>query len=181
MIQAAQTPVSYLPLLQTLVGGLLTFLGGLLGTYFVQRAQRKTETESMAAAFYGEITASLLTIERRQYIQILETTLEEFRKDAKAELSYFEITEKSFGVYENNIGKIGLLPNPLPEKIFVFYGLLTTVLNDLASLNKLTSEPHKTSTVEGYFLELITDLGAAVTFGKDIQLQIRSNFERIGT
>lgn len=178
----ASNPVSYLPLFQTLVGGLLTFAGGLLGTYLIQRAQRRAETESLASAFYGEITASLLTIERRQYIQILETKLEELKKEGKREFSYFEITESSFGVYENNIGKIGLLPNPLPEKIFIFYGLLTTALYDLASLNKLKSDDeYKTSRVEQYFLELITDLGAAVISGKDIQSQIRSHFKRIGT
>lgn len=86
-------PVSYLPLFQTLVGGLLTFVGGLLGTYLISRAQRRAETESLASAFYGDITASLMVIERRQYIATLEKKLEGLKKSGKTDFRYFEDKE----------------------------------------------------------------------------------------
>ena len=59
MIQANPESVSYLPLLQTLIGGLLTFLGGLIGTVLIQRSQRKADRANLASAFYGEISAPM--------------------------------------------------------------------------------------------------------------------------
>jgi len=182
MMQASLNSASYLPLLQTLAGGLLTFLGGLLGSFLIQRAQRKTETESLASALYGEISASLLVLERRRYIQILSEALPGIKARGKAGLSYFEISDGgSFSVYEKNADKIGLLPNPLPERIFLFYGMITGALNDLGSLSKLKSEVNNPSEVEQYFIDLINDLNKVVESGTDIQAQIRSKFKRIAT
>jgi len=99
----------YIPLLQTLVGGLLTFLGGLLGSVIIQQQQRKAERNSLASAFYGEIQALLKIIERRQYIQRIQEAIEDIRSNR--EISFrIKVTRKYFNVYEKNLDKIGILP-----------------------------------------------------------------------
>jgi len=87
MNHSSSETASYLPLLQTLIGGILTFLGGLLGSYLIQKSQRKSERENLASAFYGEISALLSIIEKRGYIQDLEDDLKNIKETGEASYS----------------------------------------------------------------------------------------------
>jgi hypothetical protein len=175
MPQQASDTVSYLPLLQTLLGGLLTFLGGLLGNFWIQNAQRKSERESLASAFYGEVSALLAMIEERQLVQLLTDLLKEVKETGKRTYTYFDSTSKKFEVYENNVTKIGLLPTPLPEKLVLFYSLALTVLNDMAYLGRLKSEKYSILVFEQYINSLVMVVNHTIKAGKEAQRLLQLN------
>jgi hypothetical protein len=125
----------YLPLVQTLIGGVLTFLGGLLGSFLIQKQQRRAEQKSLASAFYGEIKALVGIIEKRQYIQGIKTSIHHLKSGRKSPFQV-RVTRKYFNVYEKNLDKIGILPNPLPEEIVDLYTVMTAILEDLDTINE---------------------------------------------
>src|ERR1043165_2783708 len=109
MIYAIQNSSNYLPLIQTLVGGLLTFIGGVLGSILIQRLQRKYERESIASAFYGEVSAILTIVEKRQYIlefsnnlDYIKRNLKYIEKTSEVHIASFRVKRNYFNVYEHN-------------------------------------------------------------------------------
>lgn len=162
----------YIPLLQTLVGGLLTFLGGLLGSVIIQQRQRKAERNSLASAFYGEIQALLKIIERRQYIQRIQEAIKDIRSNR--EISFrIKVTRKYFNVYEKNLDKIGILPNPLPEKIVDIYTVMTAILDDLDLIDDESFNKQETEVAALFLAELNSLLKYAVESGQEICKEIK--------
>lgn len=174
MFQNSANTVSYLPLFQTLLGGLLTFLGGLLGNFWIQKMQRKSEQESLASAFAGEVNALLAMLEKRQLAQLLTELLADVKKTGKRTYNYLDNSSDKFEVYENNVGKIGLLPVPLPEKIVLFYALALAMINDMKFLGQLKSEEYNSSTFENYIESLIELIKQTINAGRDVQSLLKS-------
>jgi hypothetical protein len=163
----------YIPLLQTLMGGLLTFLGGLLGSVIIQQRQRKAERNSLASAFYGEIQALIGIVERRRYIQGIQQSIEDLRLNRKISFR-IRVTRKYFNVYEKNLDKIGILPNPLPEKIVDVYTVMTAILEDLDLINEENFYHHETEVAIAYLTELHFLFKYAVESGRKICKEIKS-------
>lgn len=163
----------YIPLLQTLVGGLLTFLGGLLGNVIIQQRQRKVERNSLASAFYGEIQALIGIVERRQYIQGIQKSIEALRLNRKVSF-HIRVTRKYFNVYEKNLDKIGILPNPLPEKIVDVYTVMTAILEDLDLINEESFYDQETEVSVAYLAELNSLFKYAVESGYKVCKEIKN-------
>lgn len=136
-IPRSQTLISkdYLPILQTLVGGFLTFLGGFLGNFLIQQQQRRSERKNLASAFYGEIKALVRIVERRRYVQGIKDRIKVLEKGGETKFKV-RVEQKYFNVYDKNLDKIGILPEPLPEEIVDLYTVMTSILEDLATLNE---------------------------------------------
>lgn len=125
----------YLPLFQTLLGGLLTFLGGLTASVLLQSRQIKAERKSLASAFLGEIKALNKIFERRRYAKVIKVTIYLLERSEEASPT-FRITREYSKVYNENIDKIGCLPAPLPELIVDFYMSLTSMYEDMDIVNE---------------------------------------------
>lgn len=169
----APTFKDYLPLFQTLIGGLLTFLGGLLGNFLIQHQQRKAEKRSLASAFYGEIQALIRIVERRQYIQEIIDSIDTIESGEKV-LYGIRITRKYFNVYEKNLDKIGILPNPLPEEIVDLYTVMTAILEDLDQINETGFYNQEAEIVILYLKELQSLFEYAVESGQRVCKKIKS-------
>jgi hypothetical protein len=163
--QSASSFTPYLPLIQTLIGGLLTFFGGWLGSYLLQRRQRSSEIESLKSAFYGEISALLHIAKRMQYRETLLEHIETTKQRGVIPHSIFGIARNFFNVYEHNVKNIGILPAPLPEKIVLFYSLTFTIMEEftaqgkgeLSTMGAEDSVPYLQGTLETY--DMATNIG----------------------
>ncbi|MFL6207949.1 MAG: hypothetical protein ACJ74W_03825 [Pyrinomonadaceae bacterium] len=173
MIQSHQDAVSYMPLLQTLIGGLLTFLGGLSATYLIQRSQRKADRQNLASAFYGEVSALLAIIEKRGYLESIEHDLEHMARTGQISLTHFKVSRSYFNVYEQNVGKIGLLPAPLPEKIVSFYTFVFAALEDFQDIGEGKFQHCAVSEVKEMLEELLDISKNVLILGKQIQNLIK--------
>ena len=159
----------YIFLFQTLLGGTLTFMGGLLGNWLIQRSQRRAETESLASAFYGEIGALLFIAEKKRYLELVTTALEQCRNGNKRDVVVFEVSRNFFNVYDRNVQKIGLLPAPVPEKVVLFYTLALAIVEDLSAIGKGRLKEYDTSEVEHILTELLTLFGNVIELGTELR------------
>ena len=66
--------ISYLPLYQTLAGGILAILGGLVGTIVTQAIIRRNKRERVKSAFFGEISALFQLSNAEDIFKALKTT-----------------------------------------------------------------------------------------------------------
>jgi hypothetical protein len=173
------TMKDYIPLLQTLAGGFLTFSGGWLGTVITQRRQRKIESKSLASAFHGEIKALINIIERRRYIQGIQEAITACKSNQKIVLRV-RVTRKYFNVYEKNLDKIGILPNPIPEKIVDFYTVMTAILEDLDSINEESFYEQNAEIIFERLSELNALLKDAVDSGQSVCKRIKDRKMLVG-
>jgi hypothetical protein len=163
----------YIPLLQTLMGGVLTFSGGLLGNFLLQKQQRNAEKINLASAFCGEIQALIRIIERRQYIRAIDLTIRGLQAGKKISLT-IRITRDYLRVYDKNVDKIGILPSPLPEKIVDFYMAIVGIYEDLDLINEAGFYEQK-STKECIFIltNILSSIQLVSETGQEICQKIK--------
>jgi hypothetical protein len=68
------------PLIQTLIGGGLSLLGGFLGPMLVDAFHNKREATNLALASAEEITALLRIVEARRYAEEIQTCIAQMEK-----------------------------------------------------------------------------------------------------
>ena len=85
----------YFSLAQTLIGGILVFLGGLIGTYFQHRVQMAAQKKNLRSAFLGEISGLLTIVEKRHYLENLKETIEDIKEGGKENI-FFSCFKKLF-------------------------------------------------------------------------------------
>ncbi len=117
--------------------GVLAIAGGIVGNYTFLRFQRKLDRENLKGGFLGEITALNSIVKKRKYIEHLKNIIDMMEKDRLPRPFTFEITYNYFRVYENNVDKLGLLNQPLPELIAQFYTQCFAILEDINQIKKI--------------------------------------------
>ncbi|MCC6329283.1 MAG: hypothetical protein IT174_12255 [Acidobacteria bacterium] len=166
--------MDYMPLTQTLTGGLLALTGAFGATWFTQWLRKRTERKNIESAFYGEISSLLRIIELRGYISALEQDLEDMQSSPTlTSFTHFKVTKSYFRVYENNVGKIGLLTEPLPEKIISFYTLVFSALEDIDEMNEADFSGSN-SDVKGTIEELLQIAREVRSVGNEILSTIKN-------
>jgi hypothetical protein len=159
-------------LIGTAIGAASGLLGAIITVGWNFRLQSRKERKSIASAFYGEIGALLEIVERRKYIQGIEASLTSIGAEFRSPYS-FKITRSYFNVYEKNIDKIGLLPNPLPEKVVLLYTIAFSILEDIDSLNKEDFNQWDDSEAKYFLRELLNLFNEAILVGGQVQDLIR--------
>jgi sugar/nucleoside kinase (ribokinase family) len=158
---------------QTLLGGIIAITGSLVGIYATQYFQRKNEGKNIASAFYGEISAILGMIKKRKYIEGAIEALEYMNETGKGQIFHFNYKKDHFKVYEQNISKIGLLNDPLPEKIVLFYTYIFAVLQDIEDISKPDYTFPETAELKELFQELLDISTEIITLGEEILVLIK--------
>jgi hypothetical protein len=123
------------PLIQTLIGGGLSLLGGLLSPIIVDGFRTKREATNLAFAFAGEITALLRIVEARHYIEDMQRCIAHMQKTNEPVYFSATIRQDYFRAYQQNVSRIGLLEPPLPKHIALFYMQTQSILEDMADIN----------------------------------------------
>ena len=123
-----------LPLLSVIVGGVLTFLGGVVGTYLLEKRKSKNERRNLTLAFYGEIHAIDSIVRKRRYIDDLKQIIERLKKDRQFCVLNIPVQREYFRVYNENVRNIGILDSILARQIAQFYTQANSVLEDLREM-----------------------------------------------
>ena len=126
------------PLIQTLLGGVLSLLGGFLSPTYIDHIRSKREARNLALAFSGEILALKRIVETRRYIEDLRTCVNNIRQTGEPIYFSVSIRKEYFQVYKENVSRIGLLKPPLPESIAMFYTQAQSILEDMEDFNNWT-------------------------------------------
>ena len=123
-------------LISVIVGGVLTFLGGVYGPSLLEKSKHKRDSKSLALAFRGELIAIRKIVNHRNYLEFLTEIINHIKTTNEPRIIKINARQNYFNVYEKNVDKLGMLPNPLPELIATFYTQAKSVLEDLETLNE---------------------------------------------
>jgi len=123
------------PLIQTMIGGGLSLLGGFLSPIFIDSFRNKREATNLALAFAGEITAIIRIVETRGYIEDIQMYIAQMEKTHEPIYYTVTIRQDYVRVYEQNVSRIGLLEASLPENIAMFYTQVQAILEDMADID----------------------------------------------
>ncbi len=150
------------------IGAALTLIGSFSNQILTKKAQNK----ALANSFKGEISALISIIDKRNYLSQLEKTIKKIESTNKPEPYYFHVSQEYFQVYKSNCDKIGVLKNPLPEKISQFYTYANAVIEDTLVLkqlqyDKLISSEHIRNLIE-YYQEYYSVFKITYDLGEEI-------------
>ena len=148
--------------------GVLAIAGGIVGNYTFLRFQRKLDRENLKGGFLGEITALNSIVKKRKYIEHLEGVLDTMKKDRVKLPFTFEVTYNYFRVYENNVDKLGLLNQPLPELIVQFYTQCFATLEDIDRIKKIAIKEIPIENLVAWYSELLSLFKDNVKLGEKI-------------
>lgn len=133
MEQEAIAFKDYLPLVGVVVGGVLAVLGGFVSNILIERYTDAREAKRLALAFKGEIQALSHIVRKRNYVNAINDVIREMERREEPLFVNIQVRRDYFNVFKNNVGRIGSLKNPLPEKIARFYVQANSILEDLQS------------------------------------------------
>lgn len=157
--EAPCTITQYLPLLGVVVGGLLTFAGGYVGTVRTEQRRQSREAKTLARAFRGELMAIRQIVVHRRYLEDIAETIEYIKTTNKPWTYNVRVKREYFGVFEKNVDKISTLALPLPELIVSFYIRAKAVLEDFERFRdgEFSTEPKIQLKAYEQFLALAHD------------------------
>lgn len=155
-------------LVAVVIGGLLATGGGILTTLLVENQKRKHESAQLAMAFKGEIKALLQQIEERAYLSRISAILTQMQETGQPFFMPLRLQFRYDRVYENNVGRIGLLKDPLPERIPIFYTRMNSILEDFLNLAEGTYTALDLPTIQRIYMDLHRLVEHSIADGSEI-------------
>jgi len=122
------------PILQTAIGGVIGAGGAIAGGAFGSWFNWQKERQAIAAALAGEVEAAKSVAEFRQFRPIIESCLESTKAQGKLVYLRFSFDDHPFPVFEQNVSKIGFLPQDLARQVTEFYSYARSSVQDLRTL-----------------------------------------------
>lgn len=119
-----------------LLGAFAGTLGTIAWKYIDGRMERRRESKNLMAAFYGEISSIVEIISGLDLVNDVELALKNLAASGTPRNLDLSVKQDYFGVYKNNLNRLGLLESDLAKNICVFYtyGLaVIEYLNDLST------------------------------------------------
>ena len=141
-----------------IVGGLIGIVGsivGIVGSFatsaYLELAKQKAERKNLTGAIVGEISALIEISERRGYIEHLRRVIAEAKAQPNPDIGYrfyFSSRRNSFSVYDANLGRLGVMPDPLPRLIVQFYTQTASILEDIADMRESTAVRNRDQSIQ---------------------------------
>lgn len=132
---------NWAPLAPTIVGGLLALLGSFGAIYLPMVFKRRNERRNLAGALAGEIASIMDLVERRQYVAHLHQLIDHVMATREPAAFYFTVRHNYFGVYQANLGSLGVLPPDLAANIACFYANCYAFLEDIETFREDWTSP----------------------------------------
>jgi hypothetical protein len=122
------------------IGGAIGIVGGVAGPMCLEWWKSRAERLSLSGAIVSEIAAILAIIQTRNYIEGLHAEIVRARATPAPThiptFFHFSVRRNPFAVYDANLSRIGILPNPMPRQIVSFYVKASAILEDIADMRE---------------------------------------------
>lgn len=166
----------FIPLLATVLGAIIALGGAFWSTIVIERRREKRQAKNLASAFYGEITALRSIVEKRNYvdglkqiISVMKTTGNPLQYDVPIEMRYFN-------VWKENVSNIGILEDPLPADIAIFYTQCNSVLEDFKAIRDGVLDGSDVGALIGFYNNLLELLNDTLRLGEKILSRIAERY-----
>jgi hypothetical protein len=104
-----------------IIGAVIAAVSGFGAVFAQNKFQRIAERKSLAAALLGEIKAVRLTAYLQRYDDMLVYGIKCMKEGDMTVALHWRWRERYFIVFEENCGKLGLLPPDLAQQIVMLY------------------------------------------------------------
>ncbi|SRR5258708_33874611 len=104
-----------------IIGAVIAAVSGFGAVFAQTKLQRIAERKSLAGALLGEIKAVRLTAHLQRYDDMLVRGIKCMREGDFTVALHWRWQERYFIVFEENCGKLGLLPPDLAQQIVMLY------------------------------------------------------------
>lgn len=126
----------WMPLVGVVIGGVITIVANLVGTWWTDRLKRSTERQQLAGAISGELKGILSLLEHLKIAEILRKNCKASLETQKLHYASFSIRENYFAVFEKNVERIGSLPASVAADVSEVYVYMKGVVEDLKTLHE---------------------------------------------
>jgi hypothetical protein len=165
-----------LPLIGVVIGAVIGGVGSFCGSYCLENSKFKREKRNVALAFAGEIAALRRIVELRHYVQGIENTLQHIRQTREPFYLFLPITREYFNVYNQNVSRIGVLDDPLPRLIAVFYTQGNAILEDFHGMTTGALEGRDIDWLIVFYKQLLELLPDTLDVGDEILAEVRRRY-----
>jgi len=141
-------------LASTALGGVIGLVGGIGGSYFIEKWKNDRFSKNIAWAFYSEISSICKLIRHRQYVESFREFSISLSKGEELNRKAMKADNEYFNIYKSNANHIGVLLPGLPEKIVSFYTHGTAVLEDIHSLSSGYHDDKSKESMSKYFASI---------------------------
>jgi len=104
-----------------IIGAVIAAASGFAAVFAQSKFQRITDRKSLAGALLGEMKSLQLVAKAQRYDEMLVSGIIRMKQGDMGVALHWRWRERYFIVYEENCGKLGLLPPELAQQIVVLY------------------------------------------------------------
>ena len=120
-----------------ILGAFVAICSGVATPFFLEKSKRRAERLSLTGAIVGEVQALIEISRHRKYIEGIRQELTKAQTNPdKYGIFHFSVRRNPMRVYESNLTRIGLLPDPLPKQIVSFYAGISSILEDIEDMRE---------------------------------------------
>jgi hypothetical protein len=166
------------PILQTAIGGAIGAGGAIAGGAFGSWFNWQHERQAIAAALAGEVEAAEAVAEFRQFRPIIESCLESTKAQGKLVYLRFSIDDHPFPVFEQNVSKIGFLPEDLAREVTEFYSYARSSVQDLQILYSRDIDDWPLKAAVGFLESMIKAIDASTRLAEALVPKLRQEATR---
>lgn len=167
-----EKPNEWLPVYAALGGSLAGALGTFFPSFLIEKYKDKQESNRLLSSLLAEVQALLNIIEYREYgdsIKKIISYLKTQKINTTQRLTVI-VPDHYCRIYQENAGKIGIIPYKHAHKIIIFYQLIDAVVQDVKPNGVLSNG----TTIESFEAADII-LTKAVIIGNELIQNINNN------
>jgi hypothetical protein len=150
-------------LIAVIVGGAISIGGQVI----LELVRERRKAEQLSHAIAGEISALLLIVDARRYIEAIQANLA-LARAGTVSLLKVRIEQTYFSVIEANLQNIGMLPAELPLLIPKFLTLSKSTLEDISAIRAGDWDDKTAAELEPMYDGLNQVIQAATSNGRQI-------------
>jgi len=171
-IEAANNLKDYLPLIGVVIGGSLAVIGGFASSILVEWYRNASDSKKLAFAFKGELQALSSITKKRGYIEYLKLLISQMEATGQPVCMQLHSRREYFNVFNANVSNIGVLKNPLPEMIAIFYVQANSIMEDFQTYREDVSNDFTVEFLIASKKELVSIMEDTFSLADEIVIKI---------
>jgi hypothetical protein len=169
---------SWAPLLQTAFGASLGFAVAVAGVALRAWFKGQLRRQSLAAALAGEVEAVTELTRHHMVVELIPNCIASMEANGKPEYPRFPIQDHPLPVFEESVGKIGLLPVALATEVRTFYTYAIAAVQDFRTLYNANLYDRPVDELISFLQEMVRTMNRRFDLAKILVPQLENEAKR---
>jgi hypothetical protein len=169
---------SWAPLLQTAFGASIGFAVAVAGVVFGAWFKEQLRRQSLAAALAAEVEAVTEITGHHMVIELIQTCIASMEANGKPEYPRLPIQDHPLPVFEESVGKLGLLPVELAREVRTFYTYAIAAIQDFRTLSNENLYDRHVDELISFLQEMVRTMNRGFDLAKTLVPQLENEAKR---